>query len=110
MFIISWLKKFILGLLGYEMVYEEVVMRLIIIGQKRTITAFEYLKFIKKHGHLPMSIERPCTEATNSEIKRWLKNSSVIINGKKPNINDEIELPITELVFFSKGRRKTTYF
>ena len=76
--------------------------------QKRTTTAFEYLKRIKKHGHLPMSVERPCTEASNAEIKRWLKSSSVVINGKKPNVNDEIEIPVTELVFFPKGRRKTT--
>ncbi len=55
-----------------------------------------------------MSIEIPCTEATNTEIKRWLKNGAVIINGKKPNVNDEIKIPITELVFFPKGKRKTT--
>ena len=72
------------------------------------MTAFEYLKFIKEHGYLPMSIERPCTEATNTEIKRWLKNGAVIINGKKPDVNDVVELPITELVFFPKGKRKTT--
>jgi hypothetical protein len=72
------------------------------------MTAFEFLKYYKGHGYLPMSVERPCTEATNSEMKRWLKNSAVIINGKKPNVNDEIEFPITELVFFPKGKRKTT--
>ena len=60
--------------------------------------------------HLPMSIERPCTIPTNSEIKRWLKNSAVVINGEKPKPNDEIVFPINELVFFPKGKRKTTYF
>ncbi len=108
MTITRWLKKIILKLFGYEEVFEEISVRLVVIGQKRTKTAFEYLKFIKEHGHLPMSTEKPCTEASNAEIKRWLKSSSVIINGKKPNVNDEIEFPITELVFFPKGRRRTT--
>lgn len=69
------------------------------------MTAYEYLK---RFDHLPMSIERPCTTPSNSEIKRWLKNGAVAINGKKPKPNDEIEFPITELVYFSKGKRKTT--
>ena len=72
------------------------------------MTAYEYLKSFREWSALPMSIERPCTEATNSELKRWLKNSAVIINGKKPKPNDKIEFPITELVYFSKGKRKTT--
>ncbi len=71
------------------------------------MTAYEYLK---SFDHLPMSIERPCTIPSNSEVKRWLKNGAVIINGKKPKPNDEIEFPITELVYFSKGKRKTTVF
>lgn len=72
------------------------------------MTAFEYLKRIQGSYCLPMSTEKPCTKPSNSEIKRWLKSSSVIINGKKPNVNDEVEFPITELVYFSKGRRRTT--
>jgi hypothetical protein len=70
-----------------------------------TMTAYEYLK---RFDHLPMSIERPCTIPTNSEIRRWLKQSAVIINGKRPKPSDEIEFPITELVYFPKGKRKTT--
>jgi hypothetical protein len=69
------------------------------------MTTFE---FIKRFRHLPMSIERSCTEATNSEIKRWFKQGAVIINGKRPKPNDEIEFPVTEIVFFPKGKRRTT--
>jgi len=102
----------ILKLFGYEEVYiVEKQVRLVVIGEEKeekTTTTFEYLKFIKKHGHLPMSTEKPCTEASNAEIKRWLKKGSVVINGKKPGINDIVKFPITELVFFPKGKSKTT--
>ncbi len=69
------------------------------------MTAFNFLKKIK---WLPMSTERPCTRATNSEIKRWLKKRSVVINGKRPNVSDTVEFPIIELVFFPNGKRKCT--
>jgi len=109
--ILQWLKKIILRIFGYVEVYEEKSVRLRVIGKKETMTAFEFLKHIKKNGYyLPMSTEMPCTEASNAEIKRWLKSSSVVINSKKPNVNDEIEFPVTELAFFPKGKRKTTFF
>jgi len=69
------------------------------------MTAYEFLKTIK---WLPMSTERPCTVASHSEIKRWLRKKSVIINGLKPSPEDEITLPIRELVFFPKAKRKCT--
>lgn len=75
---------------------------------KNKITAFEFLKYIQQHGFLPMSTEQPCTEPSNSELKRWLKKSSVVINRKKPQPNDEVFFPIIELVFFPKGKRKCT--
>ena len=57
---------------------------------------------------IPMSTEHPCTWPTKSEVKRWLKNKAVIINGKRPKSNDEIKFPITELVYFSNSKRRTT--
>lgn len=105
------IKRLIFKLLRIEEVHCVKEVRLKIIGEKKEeepTTAFEYLKFIKEHGYLPMSTEKPSSEASNAEIKRWLKKGSVIINGKKPNVNDIIEIPITELVFFPKGKKKTT--
>jgi hypothetical protein len=58
--------------------------------------------------YLPMSTESPCTKSSRSEVKRWLKKKSVIINGSKPLPSDEISFPVNELVFFPKGRRKCT--
>ena len=66
------------------------------------------LELIYHIGIIPMSIEHPCTRPSKSEIKRWLNQSSVLINGKKPKAEEEIEFPITELVFFPKSKTRRT--
>ena len=73
---------------------------------KRMMGALDYLKSIP---HLPHSVEHGKQRPSNSEIYRWLKSGSVIINGERPQPNDEIELPVNELVFFPSAKRKTTY-
>lgn len=69
------------------------------------------LDFICSIPHVPMQFNgtQPVT-ASNSEKRRWLQNHSVIINGTKPNWNDEIEFPIEQLVFFPKSNRRCTMF
>lgn len=57
---------------------------------------------------LPMSIERPCTIATNSEVRRWLDGGMVEINGERPKAMDKVNFPIRSLVFFPKSKRRTT--
>lgn len=59
-------------------------------------------------GVVPMSIEKPCTYPSKSEIKRWLNQSSVVINGAKPKTEDDVEFPIIELVFFPKSKTRKT--
>lgn len=70
------------------------------------MTAFEYLKSLPC---LPASKEgRKYGRPSNSEMRRWLEKGSVIINGVKPSPNDEINPPIKELIFFPKGKNRTT--
>ena len=69
--------------------------------------AIEYLKSLPR-SWLPMSVERGIKDPSNSELQRWLNQVSVVINNQTPHSNDEIEFPITKLVFFPKGKRKTT--
>ncbi len=46
---------------------------------------------------------------SNSELKRWCKDRVVVVNGERITDPDElIDFPITSLVFFPKGKRKTT--
>ena len=69
------------------------------------MTTLEFLKQIK---HLPTSVERPCTRPSNAELKRWIRNGSVIFNSEKCQVEEEIDFPIFSLIFFPKGKRKTT--
>lgn len=61
-------------------------------------------KFLCSIPHVPMQHNgmQPVI-ASNSERRRWLQNKAVIINGERPNWDDEIEFPITQLVFFPKS-------
>lgn len=60
---------------------------------------------------VPYSSEKPCTLATNSEIRRWFNNKAIRINGEFPAWNDDVEFPINDLVFFPKSaKRKTTIY
>lgn len=72
-------------------------------------TAFEVIKHL---GVIPMSIETKEGEAprppSDSEVRRWLDQSAVIINGKRPKAKDIVEWPITQLVFFPKSEKKRT--
>ena len=72
------------------------------------MTAFEYIKEFRDCGYLPMSTERPCTVPSNSEIKRWFKRGSILINGEKAKMDDERKFPVKGLVFHPKGKRKCT--
>jgi hypothetical protein len=73
------------------------------------MNAFDVVKYI---GAIPMSIEtkegEPPRQPTDAEIRRWLDQSAVIINGKRPKAKDTVEFPITELIFFPKSAKKRT--
>ena len=67
------------------------------------------LQWLRQFKHLPMSVERPCTPVSNAELKRWIRNGSVLWNTEKCEVNEEIDFPVDSLVFFPKSKRKTTY-
>lgn len=66
-------------------------------------------RFLCSIPHVPMQFNgERAVKASNSERRRWLQNKSVIINGVKPNWDDQIEFPVTELIFFPKSNRRVT--
>ena len=66
------------------------------------------LEFLRSIPFLPTSRERGrAGRPSNSELWRWLKSHSVIVNGERPLPTDSVEFPIKELVFFPKGNRVT---
>ena len=53
------------------------------------------------------SIEREAV-ATNSELRRWFKQGAVEVNGVKVKADTPWPVPVTSLVLFPNGNRKTT--
>ena len=73
------------------------------------MSAYEYVKHIQYiYPYLWQSLEKPCTLASNSELRRWLGRGSVQINGQRPGPDDEVVLPVRELVLHPNGKRRTT--
>lgn len=66
------------------------------------------LAVIKHIGVIPMSVERKCEHPSGLELRRWLDQGAVIINGKTPKAAEEVEFPIEQLVFFPNAKRRTT--
>jgi hypothetical protein len=54
---------------------------------------------------LPMSREKPCTLASNSELRRWCRDKSVVVNGLTASADEEVAFPVTSLVFFPKSAK-----
>lgn len=45
--------------------------------------------------------------ASNSELKRWLQDKAVLVNGEPLGWDEDMDFPIFSLVLFPKGRRVT---
>jgi hypothetical protein len=62
---------------------------------------------------LPYSTEQPGKLASNSEVRRWCNSKTMIVlNGETVKKHDqEMQYPVTQLVFFPKShKRKTTIY
>ncbi len=60
---------------------------------------------------LPMSLERPCTQASNREIKQWMRDGAVLMDGTPLREDEFVTGEVESLVFFpnSKKRRATLW-
>jgi len=77
------------------------------------LSVLSFLRMWETYGGFrrPHSIERSGASSW-SEVRRWLENGAVEINGKRPKPNDPLEWPVWSLVFFpgSKVRRTTVWY
>lgn len=72
------------------------------------MTSWDLMMIVKAKGALPLSNEQPCTEPSNSELRRWFKTQSIVINEVRAGKDDAISFPVWELIFFPKGKRRTS--
>lgn len=57
---------------------------------------------------LPMSVEKPCTVASNSEVRRWITDGSVTINGERWKHDEPAPDLRWSIVFFPKSAKRRT--
>lgn len=57
---------------------------------------------------IPFSTEKPCTVASNSELRRWIASGAVLINTEKMTWDELVDFPVFSIVFFPNGARRTT--
>lgn len=75
-----------------------------------TMTALELLITMRDEWHCcPVSNEGRRMRPSNSELRRWCQSGSVLLCGERVTDPDEaVGFPITALVLFPKGARRTT--
>lgn len=56
----------------------------------------------------PWSIQSNSFQPSKREVRQWLEQGAVRINGKFPKPQDFVEFPISDLVFFPQAKRQTT--
>lgn len=74
----------------------------------REMAAWEFILSLRPA--IPFSAEREkCSPPSNGEVKRWLQNGAVHINGKRIGPQDTVTREhVRSLVFFPASSRRTT--
>lgn len=57
---------------------------------------------------VPMSVEKPGKLASNSELRRWIKDGSVTLNGERWTPEEEVPPYRWSIVFFPNSRQRRT--
>ena len=71
------------------------------------MNAWEYLREL--HTVCEFHSKEREGKATNSELKRWLQNQSVMLNGRRIKWNEEVNFPVEQLILFPKRNRITIF-
>lgn len=67
------------------------------------ITAWALLRSLNEVCHFQSREGRKVGKVTNSELKRWLQNKAVLINGEPVNWDEILDFPIFSMVLFPKN-------
>ena len=68
-------------------------------------TVLQYL--ISLRPAIPFSTTE-CRPMSNMELRRACSQSAVLINGETVTHEEKMDFPVFSLVFFPKGKRRTT--
>ena len=70
-----------------------------------TVTTWEWLRFIHLSCRFQTREGSKVGLASNSELKRWIEQSALRINGAIVKWNDELSFPIETATLFTKHNR-----
>lgn len=70
------------------------------------VTVLQFLTQLRPA--LPMSVERPCTPMSTSELRRTIQNGSVLINSERVAPTEPLDFPVFSVVFFPKSANRRT--
>lgn len=76
-------------------------------GINKPLTAWDWLKSLHEICHFQTKEGKKVGKATNSELKRWIQNKALIINGEVVEWNELIDFPIFSVALFTKHNRIT---
>jgi hypothetical protein len=66
------------------------------------MTAWQWLRDIHEVCHFQTREGKKVGRASSSELKRWIQNKAVIINGEPVPPEEEMDFPISSVVLFPK--------
>lgn len=66
------------------------------------MTAWEFLRNLHSVCKFQTREGKKVGTASSSELKRWIDNGALIINGEKVSSKEEMDFPMTSVVLFPK--------
>ena len=66
------------------------------------MTAWEFLKNLHEVCNFQTREGKKTGKASNSELKRWIQNKVLIINGEAVAFDEQIDFPIFSVVLFPR--------
>jgi len=72
-------------------------------------TAWTFLiRLSQMHGGFHSKEGNKVAKVSNSELKRWIQNSALIINGEQVKWDELIDFPVFSIVLFPKSEKQRT--
>lgn len=68
------------------------------------MTAWQFLRSLHEVCHFQTREGKKVGTATNSELKRWIQNKALIVNGETVTPEEKMDFPIISVILFPKNR------
>ena len=73
----------------------------------KILTGWEFLRSLHQICSFQTKEGKKVGKASSSELKRWLLNKAVVVNGEPLVWNELVDFPVISVVLFPKGSTVT---